>query len=125
MQPAFLSKLQVRLVDSTWSKTVWELLDPIKYRTMVFDKPHIIEVPTYFRTNFASIPRVPIFWWLTKDVMIRPSVIHDWLYFTSAWNRKMCDLVFWEAGRVENVNAVLRGGMYVAVRMCGGGNFNR
>jgi len=125
MQPAFLSKLQVRLAEKTWCSNVWELVAPLKYRTFVFDEPHIIEVPSGYPSDFASIPRIPIFWWLTKGVMIRPSVLHDWLYTTAEWEREICDMIFLEAGRVEDVNVMLRGGMYAAVRTLGSSHFNR
>jgi len=125
MQPAFLNQLQVRLADSTWSETTWELVAPLKYRTMIFDEPEIIEVPSGFETDFASIPRLPLFWWLAKGVMIRPSVIHDWLYTTGDYERETCDMILLEAGRVVETPLLLRGGMYATVRMFGGGRFGK
>ena len=125
MQPAFLSTLQVRLHDSTWCETIWELVAPLRYRTMVRGKIELIEVPTGFPTDFASIPRVPIFWWLTRGIMQRPAVIHDWLYTTGEYERETCDLIFLEAGRAESVNIALRGGMYAAVRMFGWTKYNK
>jgi len=125
MQPAFLSTLQVRLADSTWSETIWELVAPLRYRTRVFPELEVIEVPSGFATDFASIPRFPFVWWLTKDTMIRPSIIHDWLYTTSEWERETCDLIFLEAGRAVGSPLLLRAGMYATVRMFGGSKFNQ
>lgn len=125
MQPAFLSTLQVRLHSNTWCETTWELVAPLKYRTIVRGEPELVEVSKHFVTDFASIPRIPFFWWLAKGVMQRPAVIHDWLYTTGEYERETCDLIFLEAGRAENVNIFLRGGMYAVIRTFGWATYNK
>ena len=124
MQPAFLSTLQVRLHDSNWSETLWELTGPLKYRTMVRGEPEKVTVPTGFVTDFASVPHVPLLWWLCKGTMQRAAVVHDWLYSEGSWDRQTCDKVFLEAGKVSGVSWGLRFGMYIAVRMFGGMVYN-
>jgi len=68
---------------------------------------------------------LPLFWWLTKETMIMPSVIHDWLYATGDYERETCDMILLEAGRVVETPLLLRGGMYATVRMFGGKGFNQ
>jgi hypothetical protein len=92
---------------------------------MVRGKIELIEVPKHFVTDFATIPRVPVFWWLAKGIMQRPAVVHDWLYTIAEWPRAVCDDVLLEAGRVAGVNIALRGGMYAAVRMFGAKAYNQ
>lgn len=120
----FLTELEVRLIESSWSACTWELIAPLRYRTLVFGVPVIIEAPVGLRTDFASIPRVPIAWWLTKGVMVRPAVIHDFLYGRRIYQRATCDRIFLEAGESLGVARPLRTGMYAAVRVGGGPSYN-
>jgi len=49
---------------------------------LVFDSRHLshpVEVPTRFRTDLASVPRVPLAYWLAGGLANRPAVVHDWL----------------------------------------------
>ncbi len=124
MQPAFLTDLEVKLIYVSWWKSRWELVSPLRYRTCVFGNiPKVIEVPVGFRMDFASVPRIPIAYWLTKGVMRRASVLHDYIYRTKICSRSTGDLIFNEAGTVTNAPAFLRIGMYFCVRAFGWINY--
>lgn len=60
-----------------------------------------IVVPVGFDTDFASVPRVPIVFWLTGDTSKKAAVIHDWLYRSQSVSRFMADLVLFEASSNE------------------------
>jgi hypothetical protein len=36
--------------------------------------------PTWFETDFASVPRLPVLWEMWGDRAHREAVLHDWLY---------------------------------------------
>lgn len=106
-----------------------------------------IVVPTYFRTDMASIPR--IFWSIYPPTgrYQRAAIIHDWLYIchysnrspylysvpstirasllsslpTAPYtNRKACDDTFLEIMRLSGVSWRTRYTLYVAVRLFAG-----
>jgi hypothetical protein len=56
--------------------------------------------------------------------MVRPSVVHDYLYAELMYPRRVCDRIFLEAGEVLDVPWGLRSGMYAAVRLGGGPSYN-
>ena len=125
-RPAFLDFLKVELINSSWSKRTWRLLAPFRYRTCVFESPHVIEVPEGFRTDFASVPRIPIAWWAAGATAQRPAVIHDYLYRTNGLvSRIEADKIFLEALQADGAGWMHRHLMYWAVRAGGAGAFNR
>jgi len=74
IRAAFLSTLQVaRLPDGQW-----RLLAPLRYQSAVLGT--LIEVPTGFLTDFASVPRLPLAYLLAGDTAHEAAVIHDFLY---------------------------------------------
>lgn len=72
-----------------------------------------------FVTDFASVPRIPIVWWVAGALAQKPAVVHDYLYRTQKVSRKTADLVFKEAMQVDGVKLVRRALMFHAVRMFG------
>jgi hypothetical protein len=120
-EPKFLTELKCRLVKSGWWKRTWELTAPLKYYSDVAGE--VIIAPKGFRTDFASVPRLPLAWWLAGSTQQRPAVIHDWLYrgqkCPKLWPRKKCDRVFLEAMEVEGASWAHRQMMYRAVRLAG------
>jgi hypothetical protein len=81
----------------------------------------VIEVPTGFVTDFASIPRV--FWRLILPTGTHreAAVVHDWLYHCGDRERVVADAIFFEAMRVCGVPAWRRWAMFLAVRVGGWG----
>jgi hypothetical protein len=60
-----------------------------------------ISIPAGFDTDFASVPRVPIIFWLTGDTSRKAAVVHDWLYRTQTVSRHVADAVLFEASDNE------------------------
>lgn len=79
-------------------------------------------VPSGFITDFASVPRIPLAYWLTGDSAHMSAVLHDWLC-RELYPEHMTWLeaadVFREAMEAEGVRAWRRWMMYWAVRLFG------
>jgi hypothetical protein len=89
--PAFLTALEVRKLGTR----DWVLLAPLQYRSALVDD--VITVPTGFITDFASVPRAPLAYWLTGNTGHHAAVVHDYLYRTGRYTRHTCDEIFSEA----------------------------
>lgn len=123
MIPAkFLTSLQVRRA-SDGEAGAWELTAPLLYSSNVL--PKVIIVPIGFRTDFASVPRLPLAYWLFGNAADEAAVIHDYLYTNnvSGVTRKQADEVFAEASAVLKVPAWRRGPMWLGVRLFGGSHW--
>lgn len=79
----------------------------------------VISVPEGFPTDFASVPRIPIAYFLFGDTVHAPAVIHDYLYGNSSYPRVRCDAVFLEAMEAEDIVWWKRRSMWLAVRVFG------
>ncbi len=96
------------------SSRLWRLVKPLKY---IGSK--IIEVPIGFVTDGASVPK--IFWSIFDPTgpYLKAAVIHDYLYNTKMFSRKMCDDLFLEAMKASGVGFFTRQTIYRAVRLGG------
>ena len=57
-----------------------------------------IVVPAEMVTDFASVPRLPLTWWLVGDTAHRAATVHDLLYQHPDFDdRALADAVFREA----------------------------
>lgn len=109
MQPRFADSLKVQLVKVTWRKTEWKLITPLRYFSNLFGFPLTgFIVPAGFKTDFASVPRIPLAYWLVKNVMYRPAVIHDYLCRSNVVSRYIADRIFLEAAEADGVHCLLR-----------------
>lgn len=70
----FLTELDARLKDDD---CIWVLESPLSYESDIVGK---IVVPAGFETDFASVPRIPIFYFLFGNRAHREAVLHDYLY---------------------------------------------
>lgn len=71
----FLTELlDARLKDDD---CIWVLDSPLIYESDIVGK---IVVPAGFETDFASVPRIPIFYFLFGNRAHREAVLHDYLY---------------------------------------------
>lgn len=96
MNPGFLSELDSRDLGNDGQKA--ELLADLIYRTKVFGEEAVIIVPAGFVTDFASVGRWPLLYWLFGNTARRPAVVHDYLYQTHLSETKFrADKVFNEA----------------------------
>lgn len=115
----FLTELSLAYLREENDRPVWKLEQPLVYRHTTGET---ITAPAGFMTDLASVPRVPVAYWLTGGTATRPSVIHDFLY-TAGYDRKYADDVFLAAMEAEGVPWWRRRAMHAAVRMFGGGAY--
>lgn len=117
----FLTPLVVEdLTDNNW-RLVAPFIAQVTSKVTYF-----IEVPRFFTTDFASVPRLPIIYSLFGNRAQKPAVIHDFLYFLGGEEnqREKADTIFL-AAMVENGNPwYQRYLMFAAVRLFGGVAFN-
>lgn len=84
----------------------------------LFTNHCLLTVPAGFKTDFASVPRLPLSFLLTGDFGHKAAVVHDYLYSLKV-KRRWVDAVF-EAGlRAEEVPWWRRKLMWGAVRSFG------
>ena len=115
----FLSELDVRLVDGAEQ---WVLLSPLIYRSKYSND--LIIVPKGFKTDFASVPRLPVIYSLAGDRAHAPAVVHDFCYRYKLFKRELCDKIFLEAMEDIKLNFFIREMMYLGVRLGGGFNYD-
>ena len=110
----------------------WELMSDGLYLTSV---PEIVDkmggfvfVPRGYRTDLASVPRLPFAYWRAGGKGSLPAILHDYLYeHGDGISRKAADDVFAEAMKeVEDPSwFTTRWLMYSAVRLGGGRSWRR
>ena len=71
----FITELCVDLKPG--SDKIWIPRSPLIYDSDLVGR---IEVPTGFETDFASVPRVPIIYWLWGGRVHREAALHDYLF---------------------------------------------
>lgn len=113
MRSAFLTPLNVKAIDDER----WELTTSLVYKSDLLGKT--ITVPAGFITDFASVPRLPLAYWLMGGVATKAAVIHDFLYRLGDVSRKDADKVFAEAMEATGIPAWRRGPMWLGVRIFG------
>ena len=114
----FLTGLYVRKIREADSngRGTWQLLTDLSFLSETYG---LIVVPAGFETDFASVPRVPVAFWLAGATADASAVIHDYLIRHDhaqcriSW-RQAAD-VFREAMRAEGVPAWRRWLMHWAV----------
>ncbi len=88
----------------------------------------ILKIPIGFIHDGPSIPsrlRGIVFY---THRLLRPSIVHDYLYWHGAklgWTRKEADRLFLEALKVEGVGRIRRYAMWVAVRAAGRSHWSK
>jgi hypothetical protein len=117
----FLSDLCLENADPT-DDGQWIVTAPLIYQSDVANR--IIVVPAGFKTDLASVPRLPVVFLLTGDTSREAACVHDFLYSTHIVDREMADAVLREASAVTGVPAWRRGLMWAGVRLFGGAHWN-
>lgn len=117
---AFLSELNTVEVDdlAASGRGFWKLHEPFIYQSDLLGKT--ITVEKDFITDFASVPRLPIIYWLLGDMAHKAAVIHDWLFH----HHEVCDeqtanLVLREAAQAEGVVHWRKMAIYLGVKWGG------
>jgi hypothetical protein len=119
----FLTELTASKVKeaSPAGRARWKLLTDLGYHSKLHG---MIVVPAGYITDFASVPRLPLAYWLTGDTAHASAVVHDYLctihYENCKISWKRAAQVFLEAMKHERVPAWRRTMMYWGVRLAGG-----
>lgn len=114
----FKTKLQVES-DGKY----WKLLTPLIFESTEYG---VIRVPVGFKTDFASVPRIPVVYSMFGNTSHSAAVIHDYLYSGRAnMSRKGADLIFKEAMKSRKQSEWRRKPMFWAVRLFAGFAFNK
>ena len=95
MKSEFLTPLRVEHLGGKW----WRLTHDLVYYSALLDAT--IVIPAGFVTDFASVPRIPLAYWLFGARGNQAAVLHDWLYRTGLIDRIRSDRVFNEALKAE------------------------
>lgn len=110
----FRNHLDALLIDER--RNIWKLSSELVYDS---DMVGTITVPVGFRTNFASVPRVPVAYTLAGDTARAAATIHDYLYSRRRYPRLICDSIFLEAMKATKIPWWRRHMMYLGVRLFG------
>lgn len=109
---AYLTPVDLRLVGPD----TWLLLAPLRYHSDLLR--NVVHVPAGFRTDLASVPRLPLAYLMAGGHAPASAIVHDWLIETDTeW--VLAAQVFREAMAVEGVALWRRTLMYSAVRLRG------
>ena len=109
---AYLTPVDLRLIGDG----EWLVLAPLRYHSDTLRA--VVHVPAGFKTDLASVPRLPLAYLVAGGHAPASAVVHDWLLETdTAW--ALAAKVFREAMAVEGVALWRRELMYSAVRVHG------
>lgn len=114
----FLSNLDLRAHDAG----EWVLLAPLSYRSAA---GYLYQIPAWFITDLASIPRLARPAIDQNGRSRRPAVLHDYLYCIKDGERSQADALFLEALEAEGVGWFTRYAMWLAVRAGGWAYWNK
>lgn len=114
----FVTSLQAKWIGREGSRVLWELEASLLYNSDLLQSTVI--VPAGFRTDFASVPRLPLAFLLAGDTAHEAAVVHDYLYSQGKLSRAECDAVFKEAIIVSGEPRWRAWLMYAGVRIGGG-----
>jgi hypothetical protein len=116
---SFLTTLDCRETNEFGG--LWTLLAPLAYDSDLLGR--IVTVPAGFVTDFASVPRLPIFYLAEGGKGNKAAVVHDWLYSSQAVDRKTADQVLREALICSGYSRATAAVFYAAVRIGGGSHW--
>lgn len=121
MTARFLNDLELCEADENVDDNTWRLAKPLSYSSDVLGET--LTVPADFRTDLASVPRLPVVYWLCGGRANKPAVVHDFLYSRAIVERETADAVFLEAMAVVGVPFVYRWLMWAGVRLGGASHY--
>ncbi len=104
------------IVELLEDRKTWRLVAPFSY----LDPQHgLIEVPSGFETDFASVPRLPLTFALLGAYGHAAAALHDWLYESGEMTRADADEVFKNALRSSGIARWRTWLMFYGVRLFG------
>jgi len=120
MAAQFLTPLRDECVDDLAcdGRGIWRILFALSFYSAILGR--VITVEPGFLTDYASVPRWPLTYWLFGDTSHLAAVLHDWLFH----HHEVCDeatanKVLMEAMMVEGIPACRRAGIYAGVALGG------
>jgi hypothetical protein len=118
----FTTALRVERVEdrSRDGRGTWVLLEPLGYESQRIGAG---VVPAGFVTDFASVPRLPVAFFLAGGLAHKAAVIHDWLYTVHTTDRATADAVFQDAAKACGVSGWRAWVMWLGVRAGGGASW--
>lgn len=99
-------------------KPVWELTAELWYYSTLVGA--WVRVPKGFRTDFASVPRLPVVYWWLGGMADEAAIVHDWLYSSQIYSREVADAILKEAVIAMGYGDKAACAMWLAVRAAGG-----
>lgn len=121
----YLSDLYVEMLDkeSRDGRQLWRLTEDLIY----FSDRYGIFIITRkgYVTDFITLKRYPIAYMLIGETAHRPPVTHDDCYDNQHVDKKMADLIFYDALLEEGVGKIKANAMYWAVRLFGRGTYDQ
>lgn len=115
----FLTELDMRQISEAAEtgngRPLMQLREPLHFHSEVLGR--VVAAPRGFQTDLASVPRVPLAWWLTGGHGNRAAVIHDWLLEEGIVSRATADRVFREALQASGTPPWRTWLMYAGVRI--------
>lgn len=120
VMPPF-SPLRVEdLGRSEAGRVVWRLLEPLVH----WDRQgRVWTVPANFETDLASVPRLPLAYWLAGGRGNAPAVVHDWMYRALPVTKLEADRLFFEGLEDTGEPGWRAWVMWTAVRVGGRGGW--
>jgi hypothetical protein len=112
----FVTRLVMQTADNK-DDGLWQVVQPFVYQSDVAGQT--FTVPADFQTDLASVPRLPVVYWLTGGRASEAAVIHDWIYTHKMVPRRVADAVLREASAVSGVPRWARDLMFYGVRAFG------
>lgn len=117
----FLTRCVLEVADDQ-DDGQWVLVQPLVYLSDVAGRA--LTVPTGFRTDLASVPRLPLVFLLAGDCAREAAVVHDFLYQSHETDRATADAILREASACTGVPAWRRWLMYAGVRLGGASHWD-
>lgn len=119
MSAQLLTTMDVRKVGAR----DWQFTAPMIILVVLDGVTYLIRVPDGFVTDFASVPRIPLAFWLFGGIGDYAAGVHDWLYYTAEYPREVCDAIFREILiHVDDAGEPRANMMHLGVRI-GGSKF--
>jgi hypothetical protein len=112
----FIGFISAKLIEDD-RDGLWELLAPLSFKSDLVGKT--ITAPAGHRTDFCSVPRVPLAYDMLGNRARKSGAIHDWLYTSHELTREQADEVLREMLILNGVSPCEAEQFYLAVRMFG------
>jgi hypothetical protein len=116
----FTGDLEVKLITDDQSG-LWELMAPLSFTSVIAGRT--ITAPAGHRTDFCSVPRVPLAYDMLSNRARKAGTLHDLLYVTHELPRELADQVLREMLLQDGVGDFEAQEFFAAVRMFGGSHW--